>query len=252
MAWVAAMALGGSLLAGPANAEFRWPWEKPDRGKKPVPTAAQPQPTAAAPQQQGSALPQEEAFLQKLHELNLEEIALGELAVRKAIDSDVKHYATMLVADHKQADATLKAHVQKMGWRLNEPAPRLHSPVIRLPGAPRSDLPAANAKVEKLEPLQGESFKREFFQTMVDGHDALIPELAAFKEQESDRAFHSELVKIFDSVKHHRKEAKRLLDASYGRKDVRGSDRDDVRGEDDDSRQRGKKKGHDKHEHDRD
>ncbi len=217
--WVAALMLGSTLLAGTAEAKWRWPWEKADKKPKPAATAA---PTAAPAAAQGAALPQEEAFLQTLHDADLKQIALGEQALRKAADPQVKQYAQRLVQDHKRIDETIKAHTLKMGWRLEEPRVNLPSGVVI--GKPQGAAP--HPEIARLEPMSGASFDREFLQIMVDTHDALLPELGAFQNQESDRAFHSELVKIFADVKHHRMEAKRLLDESLGRErqDVRGTD----------------------------
>lgn len=231
----AALALGSSLVAGPADAQFRWPWEKRDKKPNPAPTAAPtaaPQPAPQGQQPQGAALPQEHAFLQTLHENNLKEIALGELALRKAQDAGVKSFAQMLVDDHRRGDEMLTAHVQRMGWSLqgaSSPASRPDRVAgIRIPGTAREgSAPSAVANdpdLARLEGLSGESFDRAFLEANIAAHDAILPQVHEYKKKESDRAFHDQLQTMFDSMKRHREQAKALLDQSYGRQNVRGGD----------------------------
>ena len=95
-------------------------------------------------------------------EINVTEINLGKDAETKAQNAHVKAYAQMMVKDHTDALAKLRA----------------------LPGAPTGDVKpnADHQKVaEHLSGLAGSQFDREYIGEMVSGHQAAL----TFFEQQS-------------------------------------------------------------------
>ena len=207
--FVAMLAVSGfALTESNAHAAFRWPWEahQPAAPKPAIPA----KPVATPVAQQPVAVPQgpEQQFAAKIHEVNQKEIAFGNLALSWADDARVKQYAKMLIDDHTKVDAEMMQRANEL--RMTFPAP--------VAIAHDSDYQALTTK-------SGADFDIAFLDAMVRGHDALIPDLARFKEQESDHPFHAELVTLFDTVKHHREAAKELLDSERQEKhSVKGTE----------------------------
>ncbi len=209
---VAMLAVSSVAFAQNAHAGIRWPWEGRNENKpaamptpRPVirgPVGIRLPPTVATPP--AVALTPEQQFAQDIHEVNQKEIAMGNLALQRASDERVKEFGRMLVTDHTKADATFGARATELGMKL--------APVT----VPDADYAALTAK-------SGPDFDIGFLDAMVRAHDALIPGLARFKEQEGNHPFHAQIADLFDTVKHHRAEAKALLDrARSERQNVNG------------------------------
>lgn len=63
-------------------------------------------------------------ILSKLHQINLMEIQLGQLAQQKASSAKVKSFGERLVRDHQMADREVAALAQKRNIELVAPQPR--------------------------------------------------------------------------------------------------------------------------------
>jgi predicted outer membrane protein len=92
-------------------------------------------------------------FVEKASIVNMAEIQLGQLAVERAQDPQVKQYAQTMVDDHTKAQEQLKT----VASNQNIPIP--------------SALDGKHQKLhDKLAKLQGAEFDRAYMDAMVDGH----------------------------------------------------------------------------------
>lgn len=99
----------------------------------------------------------DEEFMMKVAEHNLEEIALGQLAVQKATDPDVKSFGQMMVDAHTKAQSELTALAAKKS--------------IAVPMAATQDVQDA---VKNMSDKTGLDFDKDFSDRMVRGHKDAI------------------------------------------------------------------------------
>src|SRR5688500_14010733 len=69
---------------------------------------------------QDSVQKQQKCLLEKLHAKNQKEIALGEIALKKAQLSETKELAKMLVDHHRKADQKILDFAKKQNIQLDE------------------------------------------------------------------------------------------------------------------------------------
>lgn len=100
---------------------------------------------AAQPSGSPSAQPSEQdtQYLQSMHQVNLYEIAAGELAQKKGQNQEVKNLAQQFVTDHTELDNSVK----NLASQLN----------VQLPNEPTTDQRAA---LDQLNNASGEEFDR--------------------------------------------------------------------------------------------
>jgi putative membrane protein len=103
--------------------------------------------------------------LLQIHQTNLTEIALGQLAVEKASTDQVRAYADQLVKDHTTVDQTVVAMAQKSGAHLRDGAKAGRD--IRLKQLDR-----------KLKSARGPDFDRLFLQQTSSDHERMKKEKA--------------------------------------------------------------------------
>jgi putative membrane protein len=104
--------------------------------------------------------------LSRIHESNLTEIALGEMAQDKASMSEVRGYADQLVEDHTNVDLTIVAMAQKSGLDLQ-------NSVAHREGRHEIE----HDKQLELKSASGADFDRCFLQHTSIDHERLIREL---------------------------------------------------------------------------
>lgn len=85
------------------------------------------------------------------------EIELGQLALEKSENDDVKKFAQRMVTDHTSSSAKLKTVASKDNIALPESLDAEHK-----------------ATKQKLSSLQGEEFDREYIKAMAKGHDKAV------------------------------------------------------------------------------
>jgi putative membrane protein len=85
------------------------------------------------------------------------EIELGQLAVQKSQDDDVREYAQRMVKDHEAAAAKLEKVAKQTNLMLPESLDAEHE-----------------ALKQKLSGLQGAAFDREYSKAMAKGHDKAV------------------------------------------------------------------------------
>jgi putative membrane protein len=135
-----------------------------------------------------------QSFASQASVIGKAEIELGQLALQKSQDADVRAYARRMVKDHTAADAKLKMIAAKEN--------------ISLPTA----LDAEHKQVkQKLASLQGEAFDREYKQQMEKGHDKAV---ALFQSASQTRQMPEDLKEFaastLSTLEDHREQAQEL------------------------------------------
>ena len=164
-------------------------------GNEPVDTP----PPTTSPQEQADG---DVKLIQQVHEANLKEIEIGQLAADKAQSSSVKSYARKLVGDHKATDRQLASYAEKKGLtsRLEQTA--------QVP--PAQD--ASNDMRSRLRGETGREFDHDFVATMVDEHDKAIEMVRNARDAASDPQLRELFDGMLPKLETHRKMAQQLLD----------------------------------------
>jgi putative membrane protein len=113
----------------------------------------------------GGPVTSDQAFIKEAVDGGLVEVELGQLAVEKSSNEDVKRFAQRMVEDHGKANEELKQLAAKKG--------------LNLPSEPSAK---QKAKKERLSRLSGEEFDKAYMSDMLKDHKT---DIAAF-QQESD------------------------------------------------------------------
>jgi putative membrane protein len=122
------------------------------------------------------------------------EIELGQLALQKSQDADVRAYAQRMVKDHTAADAKLK----KIASKDN----------ITLPTALDAEHQAVK---QKLAGLQGDAFDREYKQQMEKGHEKAVALFqSASQTQQMPQDLKEFAASTLSTLEDHREQAQEL------------------------------------------
>jgi putative membrane protein len=111
------------------------------------------------------------SFLTDVIQINLAEIALGDLAQKNGGSDDVKAFGKMLVEDHTASNEKAKSLAQANDVAL-----------------PSESKPADQKLQEGLAELSGREFDRQFAKAMVKGHKEAIAEFESAAKGEDDAA----------------------------------------------------------------
>jgi len=123
----------------------------------------------------GGSATSDQTFLKGAVEGGLAEVELGQLAVEKSSNEDVKSFAQHMVEDHGKANEDLKQLASQKG--------------VSLPSEPSAK---QKANKERLSKLSGDEFDRAYMSDMLKDHRT---DIAAF-EQESDSGMDSDIKKF--------------------------------------------------------
>ena len=127
---------------------------------------------------QSAALnPDDRAFIEKAAVGGKAEVELGQLALQKAQNDQVKQFAQRMVTDHSQANSELVSMGDKMSLTLPTELDKEHQDIK-----------------DKLSKLNGAKFDKEYMNAMVDDHQKDVNEF----QKESSNAINSD-VKAFAS-----------------------------------------------------
>lgn len=140
--------------------------------------------------------------LDQIHQDNLAEIQVAQLAQQNGMSNDVKKFAERLVKDHQDADKKVMKLAEKHDVTL--------SAADQQPDIQRM-IEEHKASLEKLRGLQGMEFDREFLTTQVQDHDkaiALVSEAESTYKKDPVGKLAGDLL---PHLRHHRDEASRLL-----------------------------------------
>jgi putative membrane protein len=121
--------------------------------------------SAAAPSQQDTQ------YLQTIHQVNLAEIAMGNVAQQKAASQQVKDLATQFVTDHTQLDQAVQSTAKQAG--------------VTLPNAPTTD---QQAVLNQLQGQTGTAFDTQWVTAELAGHQKAIQATDTEINQGSDPA----------------------------------------------------------------
>ncbi len=102
------------------------------------------------------------SFLKDAIEGNSAEIALAQVAERKAQNQELKQYAQMLRQEHSQANQQLQPLAQKHGLSVNQTLDSKHQ-----------------KKLDKMQALSGAEFDREYATAMLKDHHKTIAKYEA-------------------------------------------------------------------------
>ena len=117
-------------------------------------------PGSAATMARASNADNDREFVEKMGQVNLAEVKLGQLAGQRASNAQVKQFARRMVTDHEKANAELKQIASKMA--------------VQIP----AELDAKHQELyDRLSKLKGAEFDREYMKAMVDGHQEVAQEL---------------------------------------------------------------------------
>jgi len=114
----------------------------------------------------GETSPQDRVFLKEALEGGMAEVQLGQLALQKSNNPDVKQFAQRMVDDHTRMGDQLKPIAQQIG--------------VKLPDGPSKK---DKAIIAKLQALNGDDFDKAYMKDMVKDHKS---DLTAF-QSESDQ-----------------------------------------------------------------
>lgn len=117
-------------------------------------------PGSAATMARANNADDDRAFVEKMGQVNLAEVKLGQLAAQHAANAQVKQFARRMVTDHEKANAELKQIASKMA--------------VQIPAA----LDAKHQELsDRLSKLKGAEFDKEYMQAMVNGHEEVARDL---------------------------------------------------------------------------
>jgi putative membrane protein len=149
-----------------------------------IPTAAN---EAAAPD-----------FVQKASVSDMFEIEASKLALKRSSSPEVKAFARMMIKDHTQSTALLKAAIKESGRDITPPAALPDDKQTAL-----NDLTNADAK----------DFDKKFMDAQVDGHKATLDLMSRYANDGDAPAIKAFAAKVGPIVEHHLDRAKAIRDA---------------------------------------
>lgn len=148
----------------------------------------------------------EKALLERLHYTNQQEIKLGQLAEKNAMNPDVKSFGSMMVKDHTAMDQKLMDYAKGKNLKLADmPKP--------MNDMEKKVMAKEKATMEELQALKGAAFDSSYTATMVGDHDATLGKLAAAKQSMTnmDPQLTSMLQETTQKVSGHREQAYTIL-----------------------------------------
>lgn len=161
---------GGMLLCIPFAAAQSPNGQQQQQPQTPSPTQQTTQPGMSpldretdAQQQQDTAQMMDKEFVQKAVQGNLAEVQMGQLALQKSNNDDVKQFAQKMVDDHTKLEDQMKQVAQQLK--------------VKAPDSPSSKQKSA---MKKLQALNGDDFDKAYIKEMVKDHEQ---DDKAFKEE---------------------------------------------------------------------
>ncbi len=137
--------------------------------------------------------------LSQIHQTDLIEISLGQIAETKASRSEVRAYADQLVEDHTNVDQTVVAMAQKSGAHLKNS--RVAHREVRY----------ETLQEKQLKSASGPDFDRLFLQQTSSDHEKLIRKLQQDREDAGDDELEALIDKMIPIFEQHRELAQILM-----------------------------------------
>lgn len=108
-------------------------------------------------------------FVKEAAQGGMAEVELGQLAVQRAQDPDIKQFAQRMIDDHARANAALKQLAQQKKWKLP------------------TDMSSKQKMIyNSLHDKAGADFDREYAKMMVEDHDHDLKMFEAYSEHGKD------------------------------------------------------------------
>ncbi len=169
-------------------------------------------PGATAPMARANEAADMNRFVEKMGQVGVAEVKLGELAAQRAANADVKQFGRRMVSDHQKANTELKQIASRMSVQLPTELDTKHQELY-----------------DRLSKLKGAAFDREYMKAMVDGHQEVAQELerhadsAAAKPGDrtvgttgaaapADASIHAWASKTLPDVRQHLEQARKIED----------------------------------------
>ncbi len=129
--------------------------------------ADRPKPVLAAATPQASPIPDAQAFVSQAGASDAFEIAAAQTAAQRAQNPDVRAFATVMIHDHTDSSAGLKAALAEAGQGLSPPA------------GPTAD---QQAKLDALRSADPKVFDKTYLDGQVQAHRTALAQLAAYAQ----------------------------------------------------------------------
>jgi putative membrane protein len=135
-------------------------------------------------------------FVQKAAQGSMAEVALSNLARRRAADQDVRDFASRMVQDHSQANRQL----HRLAWEKGLSVPT------------DMDFPHRIA-LTNLRNRSGEAFDRAYMRRMVDDHQSTLAMFRTYARNGADPDLRAWARQMLPALEHHRSMARETEDA---------------------------------------
>src|SRR5271170_2805779 len=119
----------------------------------------------------GETSPEDRVFLKDALEGGMAEVQLGQMALQKSGNADVKQFAQKMVDDHTKMGAQLKPIAQQIG--------------VKIPDGPSKK---DKAIIAKLQALNGDDFDKAYMKDMVKDHKGDLTDFHSEADQGSNLA----------------------------------------------------------------
>lgn len=143
------------------------------------------------------------AYLERIQYGNQMEVQLSELARTKAVNPQVKEFASLMVTDHQNAMNKVTQVAERQKMKLGEPKP--------MNDMEKKSMAATKATMEMLQSLDGMAFDQVYMANIVQNHDKMLGKLAAGQQQFGTAEWASIIGELMPKVSQHRDEAYRIL-----------------------------------------
>lgn len=137
--------------------------------------------------------------LAALHKSNMNELALAKLGQQKAQMREVKQFSQMLLKEHSKADQMVMAYAKRKAISLTPDEDKAED---------------KREAMEKLRPLRGVEFDREFAAIMVDEHDKAVDLVKDARGDVDDPELKGMLAELQGSLEKHLEHARHLRDVT--------------------------------------
>lgn len=135
----------------------------------------------------------DKAFVKKALEGNATEIQMGQLALQKSNDDQVKQFAQRMVDDHGKMQEQLKPVAQQMG--------------VKVPDGPSK---GAMKKMDKMKLLSGDAFDQAYIKDMVKDHKSDASEFKQEAQNTQDPQLKQVVTQDYQTIESHLQQIQQL------------------------------------------
>jgi putative membrane protein len=132
-------------------------------------------------------------FAREAAQTSLFEIQVAQLAEQRAQSQDVKQFAQTIVQDHQQANQKLQQIAQSKGIDIPKELDEIHQ-----------------AKLQKMQKLQGKHFEKQFVYGMLAGHVIAVLEFRDASQDLQDKDLKQFAAQTLPKLQQHLQTAQRL------------------------------------------